>query len=121
MGLRDGRYSFAELSARMGSPSEACDIEKTQYLKSLDTIIIDEISMVSAKILDQVEVVLRVVKDSNVLFGGTQMILLGDFKQLKPIPKIEYGDPGKYVFQSESFRAFGHIIQLDEIFRYNTG
>ena len=117
MGLRDGRYSRAELELRMSSPSEACDVQKAEYISSLDTVIIDEISMISASILDQIECVCRSVKCNNKLFGNIQLILIGDFKQLKPVPNVEYGDPGHYVFQSPAFEAFPHVVWLDVIYR----
>jgi hypothetical protein len=107
-----------ELTGRMSSQVETYDVEKVQYLSSLDTIIIDEISMISAVILEQIECVCRVVKRSETLFGGIQMILIGDFKQLNPVPNVDYGHVGQYVFESKLFIAFSHIVQFHEIYRY---
>ena len=101
----------------MSSPTETCDTEKVETISSLDTVIIDEISMISAAIFEQVECVCRVVKKNETLFGGMQMILLGDFKQLKPVPNIAYGDVGQYVFESPIFIAFSHIVLFDNIYR----
>ena len=120
MGLRDGRFSVDELTERMSSPSETYEVEKVQYLKSLDTVIVDEVSMISAAILDQIECVCRAVKKNDELFGGIQMILVGDFKQLRPVPNIPYGDKGDYIFKSSAFVAFPHIVHLHEVFRYTS-
>ncbi len=50
-------------------------------------LIIDEISMLSAQTLDSVDVVLRMLRNSEEAFGGLQMIFVGDFFQLPPVVK----------------------------------
>lgn len=52
-------------------------------------LIIDEISMLSAQTLDSVDVVLRMLRNSEEAFGGLQMIFVGDFFQLPPVVKMQ--------------------------------
>lgn len=52
-------------------------------------LIIDEISMLSAQTLDSVDVVLRMLRNSDEAFGGIQVIFIGDFFQLPPIVKVQ--------------------------------
>lgn len=59
--------------------------EKIRIIKSLDLLIIDEISMVRADLLDAVDLVLRRYKDRNQPFGGLQLLMIGDLQQLAPV------------------------------------
>ena len=59
--------------------------EKRNIMEKLDTVVIDEVSMVRADILDAIDVSLRRNCNNNVLFGGKQIILIGDIFQLEPI------------------------------------
>jgi hypothetical protein len=61
--------------------------EKINIIKSLDLLVIDEISMVRADILDQVDAVLRRYKNRNKVFGGVQLLMIGDIHQLAPVIK----------------------------------
>ncbi|XHR96023.1 AAA family ATPase [Mucilaginibacter sp. UC70_90] len=57
-------------------------LEKSNILKCLDLLIIDEISMVRADTLDYIDTVLRQVKGSTRPFGGVQLLMIGDLFQL---------------------------------------
>ena len=59
--------------------------EKINIMKSLDLLIIDEISMVRADVLDGVDTVLRRYRRSNLPFGGVQLLMIGDLHQLAPV------------------------------------
>ena len=61
--------------------------EKREVLENVETIVIDEISMVRADTFEKIEKILRIVNDSTELFGGKQMILFGDLFQLPPIAR----------------------------------
>lgn len=61
--------------------------EKKRILKEVDTIIIDEISMVRVDIFDKIDKILRVINMSAKPFGGKQLIVFGDLFQLPPIAK----------------------------------
>ena len=57
----------------------------SSVLKALDVLVIDEISMVRADLFDMVDIALRRVRHSNKLFGGVQLVLVGDLLQLPPV------------------------------------
>jgi len=61
--------------------------EKINIIKSLDLLVIDEISMVRADLLDAIDEVLRRYKDRNKPFGGVQLLMIGDLQQLAPVAK----------------------------------
>ena len=62
---------------------------KIKILKSLDLLVIDEISMVRADVLDAIDEVLRSFKNKDLPFGGVQVLMIGDLQQLAPIVKNE--------------------------------
>ncbi len=63
--------------------------EKINLIKSLDLLVIDEISMVRADTLDHIDEVLRRFKDHKKPFGGVQLLMIGDLHQLSPVVKDE--------------------------------
>jgi PIF1-like helicase/Helix-turn-helix domain/HRDC domain len=98
--------------------------EKQNIIRSLDLLVIDEISMVRADLLDGVDSVLRRYRRSDQPFGGVQLLMIGDLHQLSPVAKPAewqllqefYDSP--YFFSS---RALGHTelipIVLQHIYR----
>ena len=92
---------------------------------SLDAIVIDEISMVRADLLDCVDRFLRLNgKNPQEPFGGLQMIFIGDLYQLPPVVTSEekelfqahYSSP--YFFSAKFFDTFAmKLIELDKIYR----
>lgn len=74
--------------------------------------------MLSANIFEQVHHVFQVVKVSEQPFGGTQVILCGDFYQLRPVPSPYLGDSGQFCFASEIFKStFTHRLNLTTVYR----
>jgi len=67
--------------------SQKFNREKINIMRSLDLLVIDEISMVRADLLDSVDEVLRRFKDRNKPFGGVQLLMIGDLQQLPPVVK----------------------------------
>jgi len=63
--------------------------EKKQIIQSLDLLVIDEISMVRADLLDAVDAVLRRHRRNDLPFGGVQLLMIGDLHQLSPVAKKE--------------------------------
>ena len=98
--------------------------EKVNIIKSLDLLVIDEISMVRADLLDGIDEVLRRYKNRYKPFGGVQLLMIGDLQQLSPVVKEEdwnilrqYYDTC-YFFSSHALRKSSFIgIELKHIFR----
>jgi hypothetical protein len=98
--------------------------EKKELLGSLELLVIDEISMVRPDVLDQVDLILRNIKDNNFPFGGVQLLLIGDLSQLSPIIRDEEWAmlsryyPTPYFFSSLVLQKALYVrIELDKVFR----
>ncbi|XP_014679135.1 PREDICTED: ATP-dependent DNA helicase PIF1-like [Priapulus caudatus] len=113
--MGDGRYS-AEHLAQLITTDHAYTTVRNNIM-SVDTILIDEVSMLSLKTLETLETVCRKLRSSNLFFGGLQIILTGDFYQLPPVPNPEYGDHGQFCFLSDAFICIQHQLQLVEVLR----
>lgn len=73
--------------AQNGNYNRKMNREKINLIKSLDLLVIDEISMVRADTLDGIDDVLRRYRDRNKPFGGVQLLMIGDLHQLSPVVK----------------------------------
>jgi tRNA uridine 5-carbamoylmethylation protein Kti12 len=98
--------------------------EKVNIMKSLDLLVIDEISMVRADLLDAVDMILRRFKERSKPFGGVQLLMIGDIQQLAPVVKEEDREIiGKYYdtaffFGSLALRSTDYVtIELKHIYR----
>lgn len=98
--------------------------QKMRLIRSLDLLVIDEISMVRADLLDAVDDVLRRFRDHRRPFGGVQLLMIGDLHQLPPVVKQEdwevltrfYETP--YFFGSRALQQTEYIsIELKHIYR----
>jgi ATP-dependent DNA helicase PIF1 len=78
-------HSFCRLPLRPFMPGDAVKSRDPELVEALDVLIIDEISMVRADILDGVDAFLRLNRKSDAPFGGVQMVLVGDLFQLPPV------------------------------------
>lgn len=58
---------------------------KINIIKSLDLLIIDEVSMVRADLLDGIDKILRRFRNREKVFGGVQVLMIGDLQQLSPV------------------------------------
>lgn len=76
---------------------------KINIIKSLDLLIIDEISMVRADVLDGIDEVLRRYKDRSQPFGGVQLLLIGDLQQLSPVVRPNEWELLKNYYQTAYF------------------
>jgi len=98
--------------------------KKINLIRSLDLLIIDEISMVRADVLDAVDTVLRRVRRSQKPFGGLQLLMIGDVHQLAPVAKAEewevlapYYDT-TYFFGSHVLKKAPYVcVELEHIYR----
>ncbi|MBP3511334.1 MAG: helix-turn-helix domain-containing protein [Prevotella sp.] len=97
---------------------------KRSIIKTLDLLVIDEISMVRADLLDAVDSVMRRYRVHNLPFGGVQLLLIGDLQQLAPVVKDEewemmrqyYDTP--YFFSSRALMAAQYqTIELQRVYR----
>lgn len=70
--------------------------------KKAHVLVIDEVSMLDARVLDMVDAVLRTVRQREEAFGGLQVVLVGDFFQLPPVTK--QGDMMNYAFQARTWQ-----------------
>lgn len=98
--------------------------ERIKILKALDLLIIDEISMVRADIMDAMDAVLKRYRGNDRPFGGVQVLMIGDIQQLPPVVKESerkyfdqvYASP--FFFSSKVFSKLDHIvIELEKIHR----
>ncbi len=125
-------HSFFQLPFGLFLPEYARDAarqrrftrQKIQLMQSLDLLVIDEISMVRADLLDAIDDVLRRYKDRLLPFGGVQLLMIGDLHQLPPVVKDEewellrqhYDTP--YFFSSRALRETNPVaIELKHIYR----
>ncbi len=118
-------HSFFHLPPRLITRDSLKRPYDDRIYKDVDTIIIDEISMVRADVIDGIDTFLRMNgKDKNLPFGGVQMVFVGDLYQLPPVLRREemsvfsqlYESP--YFFSADAFslRNFS-MIELKTIFR----
>ncbi|MEM6772141.1 MAG: ATP-binding domain-containing protein, partial [Bacteroidota bacterium] len=98
--------------------------KKLALLQSLDLLVIDEISMVRADVLDGIDEVLRRLRRSKAPFGGLQLLMIGDLHQLPPVVRDNDWDRMRshydtaYFFGSRALRAARPAtIQLKHIYR----
>lgn len=98
--------------------------KKIEIIKTLDILIIDEISMVRADLLDAIDDVLRKYRAKDKVFGGVQVLMIGDLQQLSPVVKKEEWSilqqfyKTAYFFSSNSFKIANAInIELKHIYR----
>ena len=98
--------------------------EKRKIIASMDLLIIDEISMVRADLLDAIDAVLRRFREHGQPFGGVQLLMIGDLAQLTPVvtPEDErilkpyYDTP--YFFGSKALQQIDYVtIQLEHVYR----
>lgn len=98
--------------------------EKISIIKTIDLLVIDEISMVRADLLDAVDDVLRRYRNRNVPFGGVQLLMIGDLQQLAPVVKEEEWGLLKahyasvFFFHSKALAATHYVpIELKHVYR----
>ena len=98
--------------------------QKINIIRSLDLLVIDEISMVRADQLDAIDEVLRRFRDRRKPFGGVQLLMIGDLQQLAPVIKEDEWNILKkfydtcYFFSSRALRQSSFTgIELQHIYR----
>ncbi|MBF0361771.1 MAG: AAA family ATPase [Oligoflexia bacterium] len=98
--------------------------EKIKIIRTLDLLVIDEISMVRSDLLDSIDEILRRYKNRSLAFGGVQLLMIGDLQQLPPVVKDEdwsilseyYQTP--FFFASLALRYSNYVtIELQHVYR----
>ena len=102
--------------------------EKVKILRTLDLLIIDEISMVRADIMDAIDDVLRRCRRNDRPFGGVQLLMIGDIQQLPPVVKdsekqyMEQVYPSPFFFNSKALQRLSYItVELEKVYRQSEG
>jgi len=97
---------------------------KRNIIRTMDLLVIDEISMVRADLLDAVDSVMRRYREHNKPFGGAQLLLIGDLQQLAPVIKEDewnmlsryYDTP--YFFSSKALNSAKYLtVELKTVYR----
>ena len=98
--------------------------EKLKIIKTLDLLIIDEISMVRADLLDAVDAVMRRYRRNDRPFGGVQLLMIGDAHQLPPVvteqdePWLKRVYPSPFFFHSKVMQQLHYVtIELQTVYR----
>lgn len=98
--------------------------EQRKLIREIELIIIDEISMVRADIIDFIDKVLRIYTRNNDPFGGKQLLLVGDIYQLEPVLKEEERQlmypfyPSAYFFNAKVWQNIQLVsIELIKVYR----
>lgn len=98
---------------------------RKSVLRSIDLLVIDEVSMLRADILDAIDYRMRSVKGNfNEPFGGVQVLMIGDLYQLPPIVRDQEWQilnrfyPSMHFFEAKALQNSGMVyLELDKIFR----
>jgi ATP-dependent exoDNAse (exonuclease V) alpha subunit len=94
-----------------------------EVLKALDMLVVDEISMVSADLMDAMDRALRIARGKrSVPFGGAQLVMFGDPYQLAPVPPQ---DPQERAYMAENYRSGwffdAHVWREADLERFELG
>jgi len=119
-------HSFFRFPPRMMEAGDFHKLKNRRLIQTLDTIIIDEISMVRADMIDNIDRILRLNRGNNEPFGGVQMVFFGDMFQLPPIVSdqvereyLDYHYDSPYFFSAHAWQHNTQIqgIELTKIYR----
>lgn len=97
---------------------------KRKLLASIDLLVIDEVSMVRPDVLDAMDSVLRRFRRSTRPFGGVQLLLIGDLRQLAPVVRdcewsiLKEVYPTPYFYESLALKEAGYLsVELQKVYR----
>ncbi len=118
-------HRFFKLPHRIPKKSDFKILKNQEFIKTLDTIIIDEVSMVRADLLDSIDIALKKNRGNKLPFGGLQIIMVGDIFQLPPIVKnnekefIDTKYPnGAWFFNSNAYKLSNVInLEFNKVYR----
>ena len=118
-------HSFFGFPHRLLKGSDCKLLRNQNFIKSLNTLIIDEVSMVNPNLMDAIDKTLKINRENDLPYGGVQMLFVGDVFQLAPIAKdtqkeiLEKMYPeGNFFFNSKWFKILNpKRIEFQKIFR----
>lgn len=117
-------HSFFKLPPRLVEAQDVRRLPNARVVRAIDTLVIDEISMVRADMLDAIDRSLKLNRGSKRPFGGVRMILSGDLHQLPPVvsnqesPILQERFGGNYFFNAPAFREGEFaLLALKHVFR----
>ncbi len=117
-------HSFFKLPPRLVEAQDVRRLPNARVVRAIDTLVIDEISMVRADMLDAIDRSLKLNRGSKRPFGGVRMILSGDLHQLPPVvsnqesPILLERFGGNYFFNAPAFREGEFaLLALKHVFR----
>ncbi|MHA6287801.1 ATP-dependent DNA helicase [Maricaulis sp. CAU 1757] len=117
-------HSFFHFPPRMIGARDIRKVRHRRVVQALETLVIDEISMVRADMMWAIDKSLRLNRECNEPFGGVQIVLVGDLAQLPPViqgAEAEYLEAtygGPFFFHPPPFRDAGFsLVELEEVFR----
>ncbi len=97
---------------------------KRQIIESMELLVIDEVSMLRADVLDAIDFMLQTIRKNKVPFGGVQVLFIGDLLQLPPVVKNDEWEilkmyyEGMFFFQSKVISQNPLLyIELEKIYR----
>jgi ATP-dependent DNA helicase PIF1 len=108
--------SFAGIGLGDSSPEDMVKMVKRsgnarKRWQATETLIIDEVSMLSGELFDKLELIARIIRNSSRVFGGLNLVLSGDFFQLSPVS-------GKYLFEAREWEnCIKYNIKLVKVHR----
>lgn len=123
-------HSFFQFPPRMITINEIkrlTDPERRQVLRRLDTLVIDEVSMVTSLMLDNIDASLRKNRQVEAPFGGVQVLLVGDLFQLPPVMSqhrglderellVHLGYESEWFFSAHSLPSLT-VVALQKVYR----
>lgn len=123
-------HSFFRFPPRLLDQAEIKTLRNRKIYEKIDTIIIDEISMVRAEVIDNIDYFLRLNRRNAEPFGGVRIVMIGDLFQIPPVvPREEaqylqqMGYESPYFFDAQVFRrdTTFQYMELREVFRQTHG
>jgi ATP-dependent DNA helicase PIF1 len=117
-------HSFFNFAPRLLDEGDARKLRNQRVVRAMETLVIDEISMVRADMLQVMDATLRLNRGVRQPFGGVRMILSGDLHQLPPVvegevaPILEATYGGPWFFRAPAFQGGNfRLVALTRVFR----
>lgn len=104
-------HSFFRFPARLLVAADIKKSRQSKLYKTLDAIIIDEISMVRADVMDAIDFFLQKARGNKEPFGGVQMVFFGDLFQLPPVVSVESEKQFFQSYYNSPYFFSAHVFQ----------